>query len=149
MSQLCPVCKTPLWTDPLFTPSLLRCPRCGARFRPTVAWPYFRFLFLVTMLLGILVVAFLSSRIGWAILLLLAGVLAFFWLLPKLIDLQPTPKNWSTPEGVTTGQQLHLPCAGSDRKDEERTNWYAKNWPYLMLALLMGLLLLGLLIAST
>ena len=100
------------------------------------------------MLLGILVLAFLSSRIAWMILLLVAGVLAFFWLLPKLIHLQPTPKNLCTPEGIATDESLHLDLDDSDTKDEEKRSWYVKNGVRLLLAFLMGLLLALLAIGS-
>jgi uncharacterized paraquat-inducible protein A len=87
MSQRCPVCKARLWTDPLFSPARLQCPRCGAVFATTVQWGYFRILLLLVILLAVLLIADLPDRKVWLVifLVLLAGVL---WYLPRLINLQ-------------------------------------------------------------
>jgi len=84
-SQHCPVCKTPLWTDSLLTPSRLRCPRCGTEFKPTVPWQYVRILFIVVVALAILVVALLTQgNLLWIVSLLVIGALAAcLWYLSR------------------------------------------------------------------
>lgn len=107
MSQLCPVCKTRLWTDPIFTPSKLRCPRCGAEFKPTVPWIYFRILLLVVVFLGLVVIMLLTRGNIWLFLFLL-GLAVFLWFLPRIINLQHIGPELTPSEGVLDPRQLEL-----------------------------------------
>ena len=118
MSQRCPVCKARLWTDPLFTPGRLSCPRCGAIFRPTVAWGYFRFLLFLVVVLALVVILFLSKTNLW-IFLFLIGVTIFFWFLPRFIDLQRISGELRVPEGPLDAEQMKLKL-----KDD---NWEEKH----------------------
>ncbi len=107
MSQRCPVCKTRLWTDPLFTSGRLSCPRCGATFRPTVPWAYFRFLLLVVVTLALLVISSFSDSNIWVFLFLI-GVAVFFWFLPRFIDLQRISGDLGVPEGPVDTEEFKL-----------------------------------------
>ncbi len=60
MSQHCPVCRARIWTDPLFSPARLHCPRCGAEFSPTVSWLYFRGLLLIVIVLSLTVIMLMT-----------------------------------------------------------------------------------------
>ena len=109
MSQCCPICKARLWTDaPLLTPGRLCCPRCGAVFRPTVPWVYFRILLLVVVMLALVVLSGFS-RNGFWIAVFLLGVAVFFWFLPRFIDLQKISGDLPvTEEGPIPGRGLDL-----------------------------------------
>lgn len=136
MAQLCPVCRTRLWTDPLFTPRRLHCPRCGAEFKPTVSWFYFRVLLLVVATLGFVLVALLTRGNLW-ILIFLAGLVIFLFQLPRLIDLQRIGPELNPSEGVLEPRQLDLELEdlrahAAGEKYQERRRFY------LMLYLLLG-----------
>ncbi len=122
MSQHCPVCKTRLWTDPLFTPRRLCCPRCGAEFRPTVSWLYFRLLLVLVAVLGLILIGMLSSGNLW--LVLFVGLLAvLLFLLPRLIDLQHIGPELNPSEGVLEPRQLELELEDQherEGREEER-----------------------------
>jgi hypothetical protein len=60
-----------LWTDPLFTPSRLVCPRCGAVFKPTVPWAFFRILVLIILALSVTLIVFIAGYRPWLILVFL------------------------------------------------------------------------------
>ncbi len=107
MSQLCPICRTRLWTDPIFTPSRLRCPRCGAEFKPTVPWIYFRILLVVVIFLGMAVIMLLTRGNVW-LFLFLAGLVVCLWFLPRIINLQHIGPELTPSEGVLDARQLKL-----------------------------------------
>ncbi len=127
MSQLCPVCRTRLWTDPLFTPRRLTCPRCGAEFRPTVSWFYFRLLLVVVAVLSLVLIALLSGGNVWLLVfvVVLAGLLL---LLPRLIDLQHIGPELNPSEGVLEPRQLELELEdqheAQDVRDERERRFY-------------------------
>jgi hypothetical protein len=108
MSQRCPVCKSKLWTDPLFTPSRLVCPRCGAVFKPTVPWASFRLLVLIVLALSLAVIVFLAGYRPWLIIVFLVGLAAFIWYLPRLVDLQHISKELSLPDGLMDTDRMRL-----------------------------------------
>lgn len=107
MSQFCPVCRSRLWNDPIFTPSRLRCPRCGAEFKPTVPWIYFRVLLLVVIALSLLVIVLLTRGNLWLLAFFL-GLAIFLWFLPRIINLQHIGPELTPSEGVLDPRQLEL-----------------------------------------
>ena len=107
MSQHCPVCRSRLWSDPLFTPARLRCPRCGAEFKPTVSWNYFRILLLVVAALALLVIMLLTRGNLWLFLFFL-GLAGCLWYLPRIINLQRIGPELTPSEGVLDSKQLKL-----------------------------------------
>ncbi|RPI24267.1 MAG: hypothetical protein EHM61_17610 [Acidobacteria bacterium] len=107
MSQRCPVCKSRLWTDPIFTPSRLVCPRCGAVFRPTVPWAAFRILVGIVLVLSITLVFFLVRHKPWLV-AFLAVLFLFFWFLPRLVNLQHISNELGLSEGVMDPDRMRL-----------------------------------------
>ena len=116
MSQLCPICRTRLWTDPIFAPSRLHCPRCGAEFKPTVPWIYFRILLLVVIFLGAVVIMLLTRGNVW-LFLFLVGLAVCLWFLPRIVNLQHIGPELTPSEGVLDARQLKLKL--EDRHFEE------------------------------
>ena len=144
MSQRCPVCKTRLWTDPLLTPGRLSCPRCGATFRPTVSWAYFRFLLLVVVTLALLVIFSLSDSNIW-IFLFLIGVAVFFWVLPRFIDLQRITGELGLPEGPMDTEELRLKLGDDDWEEgyeEFQEKSRLRHLMYLLIVITVTLLIL-------
>ena len=89
----------------MLTPGRLRCPRCGAVFRPTVPWVYFRVLLLAVVALALILIISLSQTHFW-LLLFLVGLIVFFWFLPRFIDLQRISGELTTPEGPMDTKHL-------------------------------------------
>lgn len=116
MSQHCPVCRARIWTDPIFSPSRLRCPRCGAEFSPTVPWIYFRILLLVVVILCLIVILLLTQGNLYLFLFLL-GLAALLWFLPRIIDLKHVGPELTPSEGVLDPNQLELEL--EDRRFQE------------------------------
>lgn len=114
----CPVCKTPLWADPFFAPARIHCPRCGAVFKSTVPWGYFRILVLLVIALSLFVIASLPVRNFWALLVLLIGLLFVFRYVPRLIDFQYIPEALQFPERLAGAEQLSLGL--EERSRDER-----------------------------
>lgn len=143
MSQHCPICKARLWTDPWLTPGRLSCPRCGAEFRPTVPWAYFRILLLVVVTLAVLVISFFSERSIW-ILVFLIGAAIFFWILPRFIDLQHI-SDLRVPEGPMDTDQLELKLQDKrweEKQDEFQEGSRLRQLIYLLVAIALFFLLL-------
>ena len=144
MSQRCPVCKARLWTDPLLTPGRLSCPRCGAVFRPTVPWVYFRVLLLVVVTLAVLVISFVFESSIW-ILLFLVGAAIFFWFLPCFIDLQHISGELRIPEGAIDSDQLKLNLGDEgweERHEEFQERSRFRQLIYFLIAIALFFLLL-------
>ena len=125
MSQRCPVCKSRLWTDPLFTPSRLVCPRCGAVFKPTVPWASFRILVLIVLALSVTLIVFIAGYRPWLILVFLFALVGFIWYLPRLVDLQHISKELSLPDGTLDPDRMRLDfddkiARERDQQQEER-----------------------------
>lgn len=125
MSQRCPVCKTRLWTDPIFTPSRLVCPRCGAVFKPTVPWAAFRILVLIVLVLSITLIFFLVRHKPWLV-AFLAVLLLFLWFLPRLVNLQHISTELGLSEGVMDPDRMRLKFDDKliekrDQSQEEKT----------------------------
>ena len=143
MSQHCPICKARLWTDPWLTPGRLSCPRCGAEFRPTVPWAYFRILLLVVVTLAVLVISFFSERSIW-ILVFLIGAAIFCWFLPRFIDLQHI-SDLRVPEGPMDTDQLELKLQDKrweEKQDEFQEGYRLRHLIYLLVAIALFFLLL-------
>lgn len=138
MSQRCPVCKARLWTDPLLTSGRLSCPRCGAEFRPTVPWAYFRILLLVVVTLAVLVISSFSQPSIW-ILIFLIGAAIFFWFLPRFIDLQHI-SDLRVPEGPMDAEQLELKL--EDRQWEEKYEKFQEGHRFRQLIYLLVAIIL-------
>jgi len=107
MSQRCPVCKSRLWTDPIFTPSRLVCPRCGAVFKPTVPWAAFRILVVTVLVLSVTLIFFLARHKPWLV-AFLAVLLLFLWFLPRLVNLQHISTELGLSEGVMDPERMRL-----------------------------------------
>lgn len=140
MAQHCPVCNTRLWTDPLFTPRRLNCPRCGAEFKPTVSWFYFRVLLLLAIGLAFVLIAILTRGDIW-LLLLIALLTISLLLLPRLIDFQRIGPELFPSEGVLDAEQMKLELKDARTQqeldeDEEHRRFYRLT--YLVLGLLLG-----------
>ena len=103
MSQKCPVCKTRLWSDPMLVRSKLRCPRCGAEFKPTVPWHYVRILLILLIVLA-LVLTFIVSQGNLPLLVLFAIVGLLLWFAPRLIHFEPVGPELNPSEGVLDPQ---------------------------------------------
>ncbi|MEE8349593.1 MAG: hypothetical protein V3R94_08490 [Acidobacteriota bacterium] len=133
-----------MWTDALLTPGRLSCPRCGAEFRPTVPWAYFRILLLVVVTLAVLVISSFSERSLW-MLVFLIGTAVFFWFLPRFIDLQHI-SDLRVPEGPMNTEPLEL----ADHKWEEKYEAFQERYRFRQLVYLLAaiivffLLLVGL-----
>ncbi len=145
MSQLCPVCKTRLWTDPIFAPSKLRCPRCGAEFKPTVPWIYFRILLLVVIFLGLVVIVLLTRGNLWLFLFLL-GLAVFLWFLPRIINLQHIGPELTPSEGVLDPRQLELKL--EDKQLNQRFDEFREERGFHKLILLLVAMLVLLAMAA-
>lgn len=113
----CPVCKTPLWTDSLFTPARLHCPRCGAVFKSTVPWGYFRIVVLVVVVLCLFIIGWVQGKNLWLFPVFVIGLLCLFWFLPRLIDLQHIPGRLKLSDGISGEEQLKLRL--EDQNQEE------------------------------
>ncbi len=143
MSQRCPVCKARLWTDPLLTQGRLSCPRCGAEFRPTVPWAYFRILLLVVLTLAVFVISSFSERSLW-MLVFLIGAAVFFWFLPRFIDLQHI-SDLRVPEGPMNTERLDLELGDSnweEKYDAFQERYRFRQLVYLLAAIVLFFLLL-------
>lgn len=117
MSQRCPVCKTRLWADPLFSSTRLKCPRCEAVFKATVPWGYFRLVLLVLLLVVFVLVLILSEG-NLLPVLFLAGAGLLLWFLPRLIDLYPARLELTLPEGVMAPDAMKLKWEDSEGDGE-------------------------------
>lgn len=142
MSYLCPVCKTRLWHRPFYR--RLKCPRCGAEFKPTVPWAYFQLLLVLFVLVsaGLLVIVY--GRSVWMIPLFFCLIAAFFIFLPKLIDLQPI--DFTVAEGpvIAEEMQLKLKYSDWDREEEGETSGFG---PFYYLSILLILLVFVLVVS--
>lgn len=143
MSQHCPVCKSLLWTNSLFTPSKLKCPRCGTDFRTTVSWVYLRVFLLLAASFVLLMIIFLSETYFW-ILLFLIGLIGLLWFLPRFIDLERISGELTTPEGPVDTNQLRLSLKDNGWNQEEKLNEEQKlrKFAYLSISLILLLLLI-------
>ena len=99
MSQKCPVCKTHLWSDPMLVRSKMRCPRCGAEFKPTVPWHYVRILLILLIVLAF-ALTFIVSQGNVPLLALFAIVGLLLWFAPRLIHFEPVGPELNPSEGV-------------------------------------------------
>jgi hypothetical protein len=120
MSQRCPVCKSRLWTDPLFTPSRLVCPRCGAIFKPTVPWASFRILVVLVLVLSIALLVFLVGYEPWILIAFLTALFLFLWNLPRLVNLQHISKELSLSDGVMDPDEMRLKIDDSHMEKKEQ-----------------------------
>ncbi|GEM_PF-1249769 len=124
MSQRCPVCKSKLWTDPFFAPTRLVCPRCGAVFQTSVPWRSFRLLVFLVISLSIVVMVLLSGRKPW-LLVILIGLVLFFWSLPRLINLQHISSDLTVAEGPADPDRMRMDFEPSllekkEKREEEK-----------------------------
>ena len=107
MSQRCPVCKTPLWTDDVLA-RRLKCPRCGAEFRPTVSWLQFRAIIFVVLVAGFGLLVFFTDAGTVLVGVVFVVLVFFFFLLPRFIELIEIPSKLSVAEGPADDRQLRL-----------------------------------------
>ncbi len=141
MSQKCPICKTRLWSDPMLVRSKLRCPRCGAEFKPTVPWHYVRILLILLIVLA-LVLTFIVSQGNLPLLVLFAIVGLLLWFAPRLIHFEPVGPELNPSEGVLDPQDWRLRV--EDRNLEDRLTEAVEKWRFrwaLSVVVILGLLL--------
>ena len=141
MSQKCPVCKTRLWSDPMLVRSKMRCPRCGAEFKPTVPWHYVRILLVLLIVLA-LVLSFIVSQGNLPLLVLFAIVGLLLWFAPRLIHFEPVGPELNPSEGVLDPQDWRMRV--EDRNLEERLAEAVEKWRFrwaLSVVVILGLLL--------
>jgi hypothetical protein len=86
----------------------LKCPRCGAEFRPTVPWPYFHFLAVLFVLVCLGLILSLTQYSTWLIILILIFVALFLWFLPRLSRFVVIPGDLSIADGPGRGEDLQL-----------------------------------------
>jgi hypothetical protein len=147
MSYLCPVCKSRLWHRPFHR--RLKCPRCGAEFKPTVPGAYFQLLLVLFVLVSVGLVVIVYGRSMWLIPLFFCLIAAFFIFLPKLIDLQPI--DFTVAEGPLTAEEMQLKLEYSDwdRREENQSPGFGPfYYVSIVLLLLIFVLVVSLLIRS-
>ena len=140
MTHICPVCKARLWRGPFAR--RLRCPRCGAEFRPTVSLFYFQILFVLFLVVCLAVVVVLSRNHPWysatlgLILILVAA------LLPRLVRLEPDSQPLPLAEGLGPDdlQKLRFGGWGAASEPSLRPGWLVT------LLIVLGAVILGWLI---
>ncbi len=142
MSQKCPVCKTRLWSDPLLVRSKMRCPRCGAEFKPTVPWHYVRILLILLIVLAFVLI-FVVSQGNVPLLVLLAIIGLLLWFAPRLIHFEPIGPELNPSEGVLDAQDWRMRI--EDQNLEEKLAEAVEKWRFrwaLSVVIILGLLLL-------
>ena len=141
MSQKCPVCKTRLWSDPLLVRSKIKCPRCGAEFKPTVPWHYVRILLILLIVLAFVLI-FVVSQGNVPLLVLLAIVGLLLWFAPRLIHFEPIGPELNPSEGVLDPQDWRMRV--EDQNLEEKLAEAVERWRFrwaLSVVIILGLLL--------
>ena len=141
MSQKCPVCKTRLWSDPMLVKSKMRCPRCGAEFKPTVPWHYVRILLILLIVLAF-VLTFIVSQGNVPLLVLFSIVGLLLWFAPRLIHFEPVGPELNPSEGVLDAQDWRMRVG--DQNLEERLAEAVEKWRFrwaLSVVIILGLLL--------
>lgn len=141
MSQNCPVCHTPLWSDPLLVRSKMRCPRCGAEFKPTVPWHYVRILLIFLIVLAFVLI-FIVSQGNLPLLILFAILGLLLWMAPRLIHFEPIGPELTPSEGVLDSQEWRMQL--EDRDLEERLAEAVERWRFrwaLSVVVILALLL--------
>lgn len=142
MSQFCPVCRTRLWSDPIFSARRLTCPRCGAEFKPTVPWLYFRILLLIVVVL-VLVMVLLFTQGNLALLFFFVALGTLLWFLPRMISFQPIGGELTPSEGVLDPKQLELKMEdrGLDREvSEQQEVQRFRRWMVVLLAIAVAVI---------
>jgi len=140
VSYRCPVCKTPLWKEPYLL-RRLKCPRCGAEFRPTVPWTYVRALLLLIALLGLALVILMFGQNSWLILLFIAAVIGFFWYLSRLVNLEQITGDVPVPEGPVNREDLQLELK-NQTEDREEARGVSSTFFFLVLFAALALFIL-------
>ena len=141
MSQKCPVCKTRLWSDPLLVRSKMKCPRCGAEFKPTVPWHYVRILLILLIVLAFVLI-FVVSQGNVPLLVLLAVIGLLLWFAPRLIHFEPIGPELNPSEGVLDPQDWRMRV--EDQNLEEKLAEAVERWRFrwaLSVVIILGLLL--------
>ena len=141
MSQKCPVCKTRLWSDPLLVRSKMRCPRCGAEFKPTVPWHYVRILLIFLLILAFVLI-FVVSQGNVPLLVLFAIMGLLLWFAPRLIHFEQMGPELNPSKGVLDPQDWRMRV--EDQNLEERLAEAVERWRFrwaLSVVVILGLLL--------
>jgi hypothetical protein len=141
VSYRCPVCKTPLWKEP-FLLRRLKCPRCGAEFRPTVPWAFVRVLLLLIVLLGLALFIIVYGQRQWLVLLFVVTVIGFFWYLSSLVNLEKIAHDLTVPEGPVNSEDLQLDLQNQSEEREEGISgslFYAVDLIVLLLSVLFAI----------
>ena len=147
MSYMCPVCRTRLWHRPFHR--RLKCPRCGAEFKPTVPSAYFQLLLLLFIMVCIGLVVIVYGHSLWLVFLFFCLIAAFFLFLPKWIDLQPI--DFTVADGPLTPDemQLKLEYAEWERSGEEQSPGFSPFYYFsIVLLLLIFVLVISWLVKS-
>lgn len=120
--QYCPFCKTRLWTETLWTPSHLHCPRCGAQFKPTVPWNYVRLLLVLVVALAMLLVYLLTEgNLLWLLFsLVVLGLIGCLWQISRIIHLHQIGPELTPSEGILDPKQLKFELDDREREASQR-----------------------------
>jgi len=134
-----------LWKEP-FLLRRLKCPRCGAEFRPTVPWAYVRVLLLLIVLLLVVLSILVLGQNPWLILCFVAAVIGFFWYLSRIVNLEKIAGDLRVPEGPVNSEDLQLELKDpSDEREEglSSTFFYVVAFVAFILFVLIIVRLLG------
>ena len=119
----------------------MRCPRCGAEFKPTVPWHYVRILLILLIVLAFVLI-FVVSQGNVPLLVLLAIIGLLLWFAPRLIHFEPIGPELNPSEGVLDAQDWRIRV--EDQNLEEKLAEAVERWRFrwaLSVVIILGLLL--------
>ena len=119
----------------------LKCPRCGAEFKPTVPWSYVRVLLLLIVLLSLALFTMVFGQNPWLLLLFFAAMIGFIWYLSRLVNLEKIARDLTVPEGPLNSEDLQL-----DLKDQAEDREEGLSGTFFYVVVLTAVVLFFLLI---
>ncbi len=120
MRIVCPVCKSKLWRDPVFS-SMITCPRCGNKFRPMVSLAFFQLVLLILVIILLAVLAYFTGAGTWLGVAVIASLLLIFFYFPKIINLELVKPNLVV-EGPA--EEKGLEWEDKETEDERDKDFY-------------------------
>lgn len=142
MRIVCPVCKAKLWRDPVF-PRMITCPRCGAKFRPTISLAFFQQVLLILVILLLAGLAYFTGAGIWFFAAVVFAVIMIFFYFPKLINLELVKPNLVV-EGPVEEKPLEWEDDESEEEEEGEKKFYKISCACTLVLLLI---ILGFLVA--
>jgi len=97
----------------------------------------------VLLCLMVILLLLLTGETLWTLLMLILGILVFFWYLPRLIDLQQiSGGDVPVAEGPVNGEELHLSLEYSDwhKREENKGEEEGSFYFYILVGALLVLL---------